>query len=473
MYASDTIAAVATPPGAGGIGIVRLSGPHVGEIAARMFRAQAQPATWASHRLYRGSVIDAQGRTLDEGLAVIMRAPHSYTGEDVLELHCHGSPAGLRRVIMAVLAHGARLAEPGEFTRRAFLNGRLDLAQAEAIVELIAARSEEGAAIGADHLAGRLSHALNEIRQGLLDIRARIEVQIDFSDEDVRVDQGELTADIERAHTQVVALRDSYRHGKLVRQGLRVVITGKPNAGKSSLLNALLRAERAIVTSIPGTTRDVIEEAADFHGIPVLLSDTAGIRQPGDSVEQLGVSRARAKLAEAEVVLAVFDRTRPLDRDDAEVAALARGLLFPGSEKREPPRQLLRQVVAVLNKSDLPAVIGEGELCDQLGLKPAVNVSAVTGAGLDALRAAVVTAVEQQSEVPANQPIVTLTRHHDALAKAGTALQLALDGVRQCQPLELVAVDIQRAADQLAEITGSLTSEDVLDRIFAQFCIGK
>ncbi|HVN85354.1 MAG TPA: tRNA uridine-5-carboxymethylaminomethyl(34) synthesis GTPase MnmE [Candidatus Binatia bacterium] len=454
MYAADTIAAIATPPGAGGIGIVRVSGPLAGDIAQRLF-APARPSDWKPFHLAHGTVRSAAGEALDDGLAVRMRAPHSYTGEDVLELHCHGSPIGLRRVLAAVLACGARIAEPGEFTRRAFLNGRIDLTQAEAVAELIRARTDAGAAIAAEQIFGRVSSELDQIRSELISIRVQLEVQIDFSDEDVAIAPQALSDSIARALGDVQHLVDSYGHGRLVREGLRVVIAGKPNVGKSSLLNALLRADRAIVTAIPGTTRDIVEESADFDGVPVVLSDTAGLRPSADPVEAIGVERARAKVADADVVVAVFDGSRALDEQDTDVLALVADQ---------------RSVVAV-NKADLPPVYDESTLA--VADTPVVRISALTGVGLDELRKAVVRRVGEHGESRSEAPTISVARHRDALLKTGDSLRLALDGLRRGMPPDLIAVDIQNAADHLAEITGVITSEDVLDRIFSEFCIGK
>jgi tRNA modification GTPase len=456
MYAADTIAALATPPGAGGIGIVRISGPDAFQIATAMFQGPAGN-DWASHRLYHGAVRDLHGRTLDDGLAALMRAPHSYTGEDVLELHCHGSPVVLRRVLATALALGARLAEPGEFTRRAFLNGRIDLAQAEAVIELIRARTDEGATMAANQLLGRLSHSLSDIRESLIQVRALLEVQIDFSEDDVVIDQVELSNMIEAAQTNLLALLASYRHGQLVRDGLQVVIAGKPNVGKSSLLNALLNQERAIVTAIPGTTRDIVEESVDFGGIPVRLSDTAGLRDAGDPVEEIGVERARTKIVAADVVIAVFDTSCPFDDLDEAMVALLKD----------------RRVIAALNKSDLPSILSAADVTSRLGKVPLVRLSALQSEGLDDLRRAVFQIVEDDREPFADQPTVILGRHFDALTKAADSLRLALGSIRAEAPPDLVAIDVQAATDHIATITGAITSEDVLDRIFAEFCLGK
>jgi tRNA modification GTPase len=455
MYADDTIAAIATPPGAGGIGIVRVSGPLALAIAASLFDP---PREWESHHLYHGAIRDPLGARIDDSLAVVMRAPHSYTGEDVLELHCHGSPMALRRVLDAVLHCGARTAERGEFTRRAFLNGRLDLAQAEAVIELIRARNESGAALAAEQLFGRLSDALDRIRSALIEIRAQLEVEIDFSEEDVTVDQDALARTIDRTRADVLELLESYRHGKLIRDGIRVAITGKPNVGKSSLLNALLQEERAIVTAIPGTTRDVVEDIADFGGLPVTLSDTAGLRNTGDPIETIGVARARDKLAAADVVIGVFDGAQPLSAEDEAVLAAVAD----------------RPSVIALNKCDLPAALNPVDMQVRIVHTPVIRISAKTGAGLDELRRAVISRIDANApDASRDAPTITLARHRDALEKAAASLALAHQGIQQRVAPDLVAVDIQAAADHIGGITGVITSEDVLEKIFAEFCIGK
>ncbi len=340
MYAADTIAAVATPAGHGGIGIVRLSGPLTARIAASVFARAHDDGAWRSHHFYHGRVLGPDGAVLDHALAVLMRAPHSYTGEDVLELHCHGSPAVLRRVLARTLSCGARLADKGEFTKRAFLNGRIDLAQAEAVADLVCARTSAAADIALRQLSGDLSQSLHEIRNRLIHVKALLEAQIDFSEEDVSVNADEMVQGIVNVKSHIKRLLDSYRYGQAMREGLRVAIIGKPNVGKSSLLNALLGQDRAIVTPQAGTTRDSIEEAADFDGIPVLLSDTAGLRDPSpaDPVERLGIERTARKIDEADLLLSVVDGSRPLDAEDARVLTADTG----------------RRAIIVLNKSTCP-----------------------------------------------------------------------------------------------------------------------
>lgn len=450
MYESDTIAAVATPPGPGGIGVVRVSGPAAEPLAQTVFRRRSADV-WETHRLYHGRILGADGAPIDDGLAVLMRAPHSYTGEDVLELHCHGSPVLLQRVLQSVLAHGARPARGGEFTQRAFLNGKLDLAQAEAVAELVGARTADGARVAADHLFGRLSAHLATLRQELIRAKGHLEVCLDFSEEDVALDDAALGADLERAHAGVADLLRTYARGRVLRDGLRVAITGRPNVGKSSLLNALLGAERAIVTARPGTTRDVIEASADFDGIPVVLCDTAGLREAGDEVERIGVERARTVAAAADVVLVVLDTARPL--------AGQRQLLGDG----EP--------IAVLNKIDLPTAWNAAETAELEARHATVRVSATEPRGLDALRQA----VTQRASVAWSDHLPTLTsaRQHDALLKVQTSLATAIAALRDGVPPDLIAVDVQAALDHVGAVTGIVTSEDVLDAVFREFCIGK
>jgi tRNA modification GTPase len=506
MYADDTIAAVATPPGAGGIGIIRVSGPLSATIAARVFAPSSAAAQWESHHLHHGRVTAFAGQVLDEGLAVLMRGPRSYTGEDVLELHCHGSPVLLRRVLAEVLDCGARLAEPGEFTRRAFLNGRLDLTQAEAVLDLVRARTTAGAALATQQLGGQLSAHLAGLRARLIGLKALLEVQIDFSEEDADIPASKLLSTTDACLVTIQDLVNTFERGMTLRDGLRVAIIGKPNVGKSSLLNALLGEDRAIVTAVAGTTRDTIDETADFDGVPVVLSDTAGLREAAhaDAVERLGIERTTAKIAQAQLLLKVLDAAAPLDEED--IAALRAGAGLPH--------------VVVLNKIDLPQIISGRDVRPLAADGPIVSVSATERLGLPALRQAVtgqsfhgqgpaadasvrvctrsvgssrharedgyaggvgewipasagMTGREDPRATVQDSPVLTSIRHRDALQKALRSLVLARESIADGRPAELVSVDVQDAIDHIGEITGQVTSEDVLDRIFSEFCIGK
>jgi tRNA modification GTPase len=459
MYAADTIAAITTPPGPGGIGIVRVSGPLSTDLAAHLFAGREAAANWVSHMLYLGLVRDAGGRAIDRGLAVLMRAPQSYTGEDVLELHCHGGPVVMHRVLTAVLRSGARLAEAGEFTKRAFLNGRLDLAQAEAVIDIVRARSDQASDIALAQLSGLLSSHLNEVRADLIRLKAFLEAQIDFADEDLAIDDEEVELIFGSAENKLKQLVASYEHGRLRRDGVVVPIVGRPNVGKSSLLNALLGEDRAIVTPMPGTTRDTIEESITVDGVPVLLADTAGLRgsTEADQVERLGMERTTAKIAGAHMVLFVVDASQPLRADDRLVANSVQG----------------RPTVVVANKCDLASGLPEGDLGTLAGGNCMVRVSATAGLGLDALREAIARTLGASRRLPADCPIVSSARHHATLVQAAERLGMAHTALSGGVPPELVAVDVQEAIDQIATITGGVTSEDVLDRIFADFCIGK
>jgi tRNA modification GTPase len=459
MYAGDTIAAVATPPGPGGIGIIRVSGPLSASIAVRVFAPSGVAANWESHHLYHGRVTAAAGHVLDEGLAVLMRGPRSYTGEDVLELHCHGSSVLLRRVLAEVLGCGARLAEPGEFTRRAFLNGRLDLTQAEAVLDLVRARTTAGAALATQQLGGRLSAHLAGLRTQLLGLKALLEVQIDFSEEDVDVPASQLLCTIDTCLVTIQDLVNTFERGAILRDGLRVAIIGKPNVGKSSLLNALLGEDRAIVTAVAGTTRDTIEETADFDGVPVVLSDTAGLRAAAgaDALERLGIERTTAKIAQAQLLLKVLDAAAPLEEEDLAVLNAGPGIPH----------------VVVLNKIDLPQMISDQDVVRLAAGGPILDVSATERQGLPALRQAVIGQFFNGDGPAADAPVLTSVRHRDALQKALRSLALARESITDGRPADLVAVDVQDAIDHIGAITGQATSEDVLDRIFSEFCIGK
>lgn len=450
MYEPDTIAAVATPPGPGGIGIVRASGPLCPALAAALFRRRRGGA-WQPYRLYPGQVCDAGGRALDDGLAVLMPAPHSYTGEDVLELHCHGSPVVLDTVLQALVASGARPAQAGEFTKRAFLNGKLDLAQAEAVMALVGARTADGAAGAAAQLFGGLSTRLAIVREQLVRARAHVEAQLDFGDEELGLDAAALGADLAAARREIGALLAGARRGELLHRGLRVVLSGRPNAGKSSLLNALLDAERAIVSPEPGTTRDVIEAAVDLDGVPVTLVDTAGLRDAGAAVERLGVARAEHAAAAADLVLLVLDTARPFAEQAALVGRAA--------------------AVAVLNKADLPSAWTADDQATVAAAHPCVRVSATTPSGLDALRQAILAAAGAQWAD--NLPALGTARQREALARAEASLAAAAAALEARLPPELVAVDLQAALAHIGAVTGTVSSEEVLDAVFREFCIGK
>ena len=512
MYADDTIAAIATAAGPGGVGIVRASGPHCARIAHTVFLRRHSPAghgsqEWLSHHLYYGDVVDAAGVALDTGLAVFMRGPRSYTGEDVLELHCHGSPVALRRVLARVLGCGARPAEKGEFTKRAFLNGRIDLAQAEAVIDMVRSRTDAGAALAARQLSGHLSEHLTDLRSRLIQLKALLEAQIDFSEEDFEVDSSQLSATLADCTSAVNRLLDTYRHGKLIRDGLRVAIIGKPNVGKSSLLNALLGEARAIVTPVAGTTRDSIDETADFDGLPVVLSDTAGLRSPdqADLVERLGMQRTTAKIAAADVVLTVLDASQSVDSDDRSVLEAAHGLpqiivlnkidLGPavGVGSAGPSAEGFGPLAGPLAVGSLCAAVSDKLLGPAVGVGSAgpsaegfgpqagplanghsvVRVSAKERIGLGDLRRAVVNEVTGRSTPDSDVPVLTNLRHHEALTKAVESLKLVGLSLSEGRPADLVAVDVQDAIDHIGTVTGSITTEEVLDRVFAEFCIGK
>lgn len=459
MYVVDTIVAISTPPGRGAIGLIRLSGGAARTILEKLFRPRS-PQAWRKPRtLYFGDILGSDGHRIDQGLSCWMPAPHSFTGEDVVEISCHGSPLVLRQVLAAALHHGARLARPGEFTQRAFLNGRIDLTQAEAIDELIRSQTRLQATLAADQLAGHLSADVERVREALIDLKSLLEVQIDFSDEEVSVDRHEMIAIAEGCRAALTRLVESYQRGRIIRDGVRVAIVGKPNVGKSSLLNALLGQNRAIVTDIAGTTRDIIEDGIDLDGIPVVLVDTAGLRDPqaADVVERIGMERAGVELTSADVVLVVVDGSMPLDEDDRRVLAATRDV-----------RRLL-----LVNKSDQPPVLSAQDIEEHRAGQPALKIAAKRGEGLDELRELLRGMFVSDTPLDAGSAVVTQVRHYVALSGAEKAVTLALDALESSQPADLVAVDVQEAIDRIGEVTGVITHEDVLDRIFSRFCLGK
>ncbi|MEZ4265193.1 MAG: tRNA uridine-5-carboxymethylaminomethyl(34) synthesis GTPase MnmE [Myxococcota bacterium] len=436
----DTIAAIATAVG-GGVGIIRLSGPSALAVARAHF--PNLPARATPRRLYHGHLRDRDGAHLDEGLAVFMPGPHSYTGEDVVELQLHGGALSLRRGLEALLLSGARGADPGEFTRRAFMNGRMDLTRAEAVADLVSARTDRALAVARDHLSGRLEAVAADAREKILGLRARIEVAIDFIDDDVPVQDAEALADEALAIAGALSeLAGTYERGRLWREGARVALAGRPNAGKSSLFNAWCRRDRAIVTPTPGTTRDTLEETVDLDGVPVVLIDTAGLRETDDDVEAAGIARAQAAMAAADLVIYLVAPGDPAPE------------VGEGSPAHAP-------TLVVASKCDLAAPAGA-----------ALAVSATTGAGLDALARAVVERLGGGAS-DTGELVIARERHRAALARGAAALRDASALLRAGEPFELAAVDVQEAAQALGELLGQGTIEDVLDRLFSSFCIGK
>ena len=460
---SDTIAAVATPPGEGAIGIVRLSGGQALAIATRSFRRQ-KPGAWQSHRAYLGHVVDESGERIDQALCTYMQGPHSYTGEDVVELSCHGSPAVLRRTVELVVRRGARPAQPGEFTLRAFCNGKLDLAQAEAVMDVVRARTGKGLSFAQAQLEGRLSRRIQALRGQVLALLARLEANIDFSEDDVPpAPAREVTAALEGALSVLSQLLATAHAGAMVRDGLPAVLVGRPNVGKSSLLNAFLAADRAIVTDIPGTTRDVLEETVDVAGVPLALADTAGIVTTDDAVERLGVERSRASLAAARLIVLVLDGSMPLQPEDDDVIGEVRRLRESDGD---------RHVVVALNKADLPVTLTADGVSAVLAGCPVALTSAIAPDGLQALRSA----IEREllgAALPADGAVVTSLRHQAALREAEAALTEAQQAVAAGLPEDFVCIGLRAALTALGELTGESATEDLLDRIFGDFCIGK
>ena len=450
----DTIVAPITPPGEGGVGIVRLSGSQAEELLRRLFRPHRPVAHFTSHRLYYGTAVGAGGEALDEILAVVMRAPRSYTREDVAELHCHGGPLVLRRILDGCMAAGARLARPGEFTLRAFLNGRLDLAQAEGVIDLIRARSEDAGRLALQQVQGRLSRSLLEFRVGLVDLLALVEAHIDFPEEELQLPvSSRLHSQAEGILARMDALLATFDAGRVLREGIAILLLGRPNVGKSSLLNALLDEDRAIVTSIPGTTRDTIEEKLVIGGLAVRLIDTAGIRATHDPIEIEGVRRAREKVLSADLVLLVVDGSGPMEEDD--LLALAACAEAP--------------TLVVINKADLD----EAPLSGTFQGLPQVRVSARTGGGVDALRSRIVSHFQQPSAEAREDFLLNDRRHRQALLRSREALASFIQGSEAGEAMELLAIELREALDGLGEITGETTPDQVLDQIFSRFCIGK
>lgn len=477
----DTIAAIATPAGTGGIAVIRVSGPQAVEVASRIWRGRDLRGV-ASHTAHYGTVVGDDGSELDGGLATVFRAPRSYTGEDTVELSIHGSRWLQQRVLELLCRHGARAAGPGEFTQRAFVNGRLDLAQAEAVADIIAADSAAAHRLAVTQMSGEFSRRLGELRDQLVELASLVELELDFSEEDVEfADRGRLSLIAGETLAAIDRLTASYRAGRAIKEGVTVVLAGAPNAGKSTLLNALLGEEKAIVTDIPGTTRDTIEDTVEIEGILFRLTDTAGLRDTDDPVEAKGIERTRCALARAAIVLWLE-------------APVGEGSADEGRQQHSRPGDLLTDLdlaaapmathIRVRTKSDLSA--GRGRVGDTPGAVggsaarlsvsavtgEGLSVSAVTGEGLDDLRHLLADTVRGWG-VGEDQLVLTNRRHHDELQRGAEALRRVAEGLRDGVPGDLLAQDLRQATGAISAVTGSITTDDLLSTIFSRFCIGK
>jgi len=456
MQERDTICAVSTPPGEGGIGIIRISGKDAINIAARVFKARhgndlSQAAT---HTLHYGHIIDpGTGEMVDEVLMSMMHGPATYTREDVVEINCHGGMIPLWRTMSLLINAGARQAEPGEFTKRAFLRGRIDLAQAEAVMDIIRAKTELSHRAANVLLMGGLSSEVSNLRDRIISLLASVEAGIDFPEEDIETESGTpLANQVSEICSAIGGLLSSFAYGRILRDGFATAIVGRPNVGKSSLLNAMLKQNRAIVTEIPGTTRDVLEEYLNVSGIPIRILDTAGIRHSHDAIEQEGVRRSLAAIKSADIVLVVLDGSETLKDEDRRVL----------KEVEE------KSAIAVINKSDLPRKL---EVLDRPRLQ--VSVSCRTGDGLDSLKHAVSDVVKLGTVTAREHVWAVNERHKAALDKARISLEKSLESISAGLSPEFIAIDFRDALDSLGLIIGATYTEDILDRIFQDFCIGK
>lgn len=457
MWTDDTIAAIATAPGESGLCLVRMSGPVSLTVADRVFRGRIRPSRCRSHTIHYGHLVDpASGEIIDEVLLTVMRAPRSFTREDVAEISGHGGVRPGYRILDVLIRNGARMAHPGEFTRRAFLNGRLDLLQAEAVAEIIRSRTDAGIRAALRQLDGRFSQTVNALRDRLIDLLALVEVGLDFTEDGIEGIAPERLHQLARGiHADLTHVVNETNRWRVLRDGARVAIVGRPNVGKSSLLNALLGRDRAIVDPTPGTTRDTIEEMVDVQGIPVTLVDTAGLRIPGDSVEARGIERAERELALADVFIWVVDGTEPLRREDLAIA----------------DRVAKRQCIAVINKVDAVLCI-DVRAVTVVAPHQWLHVSAQTGVGIEDVKAEIVRCLVGSGDGVESDVLVN-ARHQAQLASALDGLGRAIDLLRGGVGQEVVAVELREAVHDLGEIVGKDIGDAILDRVFATFCIGK
>jgi tRNA modification GTPase len=470
MFTDDTIAAISTPLGEGGIGIVRLSGKDSVAIAEKIFFSTKNKSlkNSISHRLLYGHIKDpATHDEIDEVLISVMHAPYTYTKEDVVEINCHGGMTPLIKTLELVIKQGARLAEPGEFTRRSFINGRIDLSQAEAVLDLIRSKTDESRRIAIEQLQGGLSEKITALRDRLKELCVHLEAYIDFPEDNIETaSKDNLTQSMKEIEAELLSLLKTYEEARFFREGLSTAIVGRPNVGKSSLLNALLRKDRAIVTDLPGTTRDVIEEYLNIKGLPVRIMDTAGIRDVHDVIEKEGVRRSLQSMENADLVIAIFDGSEPLMEEDFEVLEKVKN----------------KDALIVINKCDLPSVFNESEIISNLSVtgqnnttfeSPVLRISAIRGDGLEELKNSIFNSSLKNWKEGREGVLVTNFRHKLAIENALTALNRAVSGFAENNPLEIIAFELRDSLDRLGEIVGAVTTEDILDSIFKNFCIGK
>lgn len=457
--AEDTIAAISTPMGEGGIGIVRMSGEKAFDIAKKVFVTKSGNKDEKSRYLYLGHIVDPDKKcTVDEVLVAFFKAPHTYTREDMVEINCHGGLTAQKKILELCLRFGARVAEPGEFTKRAFLNGRIDLAQAEAVIDIIRSKTEKALVIANKQLAGGLSEEIKKIRQDLLSIMANIEANIDFPEEDIpEASPGYIREEIQKVKQDLKKLLKNLSQGKILREGLSTLIVGRTNVGKSSLLNALLKEERAIVTDVPGTTRDIIEEYININGIPVKIIDTAGIRETSDLVEKIGVDRARKYLKDAELVLLILDASSNLTKEDINIFEMVKNKL----------------TIIVMNKVDLPEKLQEQEIKKYLPGKKVVKISALKEEGIEDLRKTLYDSIVEKMGPLDETTLIAGERQKQALESARDSMERALKSIDILMPVEMVEIDLREALQKLGEITGETVSDEIINTIFENFCIGK
>ncbi len=455
----DTIAAVATAYGEGGIGIIRISGENSLNILKEIFEFSGSSCEFQNRRMTYGKIVDRdENKVIDEVLAVYMKGPKTYTAEDVVEINCHGSIISLRKTLSLVLRKGARPAEPGEFTKRAFLNGRLDLSQAEAVIDIVKARTDTGYDTAVAQLGGMLSARVTEIRQRLLDLLVEITVNIDYPDEDIEeITYERLEEEILLIGDMIDKLLSTASAGRMIRDGIRTVIAGKPNVGKSSLMNGLMREERAIVTEIPGTTRDTIEEFINVRGIPVCLTDTAGIRETSDKVEIMGIERSKEAFGSADLIILVLDGSEEISDEDYEIIEYIKG----------------RNSLILVNKSDLEARFGPADIKRIFPEGRIIETSLITGRGVEEVEDAIEEMVYGGNLFQRESLMVNNVRHIELLQRSRDALRGAMEMTEKRQALDFIEIDVRDSYDRLGEITGETVSDDIINEVFSRFCLGK